>query len=422
MTEVTGPHAATHRQRGAPCAPIKLVVALTHPIQYYAPWFAFIDANCPAVSLEVVYATEPSAAQQGAGFGSAFHWDVPLRDGYQSSVMRQAAGASSLHYDRFLGLDVPELAQAVLDREPDVVLVPGWHSITYVRVLRACRNAGIPVLYRGDSNLLTRRRGWKRRAWAARTGFMLRHYAAYLSVGQRATEYLRSFRIAAERIFGSPHCVDNSFFAAHAAPWDAPDARLRGRSEMGVRPDEFVVLFVGKLEPNKRLRDVILAMAAAGGEYHLFVAGAGEEQASMQAFARETGVRVTWLGFVNQSALGRVYRLSDCLVLPGPETWGLVVNEALATGLPCVVSDAAGCGPDLITPAMTGECYPCGDAPALARALARVRDGVRRGLITRRACTDRADQYSFRQATDGILAASQFVLGAPRQLVAPPHS
>jgi glycosyltransferase involved in cell wall biosynthesis len=80
------------------------------------------------------------------------------------------------------------------------------------------------------------------------------------------------------------------------------------------------------------------------------------------------------MGFVNQSELPAVYASADVLVLPsdGQETWGLVVNEAMACGIPAIVSDAVGCGPDLIEPGLTGATFPLGDVAALASAIERV--------------------------------------------------
>ena len=67
---------------------IKLSVVLTHPIQYYASWFRYIEANAPTIALTVVHATEPTPDQQGVGFDRAFTWDVPLTAGYRSHTVR----------------------------------------------------------------------------------------------------------------------------------------------------------------------------------------------------------------------------------------------------------------------------------------------------------------------------------------------
>ena len=77
------------------------------------------------------------------------------------------------------------------------------------------------------------------------------------------------------------------------------------------------------------------------------------------------------LGFINQAEMPCWYGCGDILALPSDlEHWGLVVNEGMACGLIPVVSDAVGCGPDLV--AGIGEVFPAGDVDALADALGRV--------------------------------------------------
>ncbi|WP_425507198.1 glycosyltransferase family 4 protein [Thermomonas carbonis] len=78
-------------------------------------------------------------------------------------------------------------------------------------------------------------------------------------------------------------------------------------------------------------------------------------------------------GFLNQSEITAAYAAADCLVLPSDhgETWGLVVNEAMACGLPALVSDQVGCAVDLIVAGHTGDVFPCGDVAALSAMLAR---------------------------------------------------
>jgi glycosyltransferase involved in cell wall biosynthesis len=77
------------------------------------------------------------------------------------------------------------------------------------------------------------------------------------------------------------------------------------------------------------------------------------------------------VGFLNQLEISRAYVAADCLVLPSDagETWGLVVNEALASGLPCVASDACGCAEDLVAVLGEHHCFRCGDVDGLASAI-----------------------------------------------------
>jgi len=89
--------------------PIRLTVVQTHPVQYYAPWFRHIAARCPELDLTVLYATAPTAAQQGVGFGVSFQWDTPLVEGYRCRILRAARPRESVHSERFWGLDVPAI-------------------------------------------------------------------------------------------------------------------------------------------------------------------------------------------------------------------------------------------------------------------------------------------------------------------------
>ena len=141
----------------------------------------------------------------------------------------------------------------------------GWQSITLLRALWACRRRGIPALYRGDSHRGSGPHDWRRPLWALRTWALLRGFSGYLSVGKRAREYLRSFGVPSARIFASPHAVDNTYFAATAAPHQDVAARARARAAHGFGPDDFVVLFVGKIEAKKRQEDIIAAVAALAG-------------------------------------------------------------------------------------------------------------------------------------------------------------
>ncbi len=386
-------------------APIRLTAVLTHPVQYYAPWFRFVAKHCPEIDLTILYAVQPTPEQQGVGFGRSFQWDVPLTDGYRCRILRSTRPGESVDSNRFWGLNVPEIGAAIRESRPDVVLIPGWHSITLLRALWACRRQGVPVLYRGDTNLGARPPGWRRPLWELRTRALLSAFDGYLSVGQRAREYLRRFGVSGSRIWQASHCVDNEFFARAAAPHQSLAGRAAARAAWGFAPGDFVVLFVGKLERVKRPLDLIRGAACVEPHPRLLMVGGGELEDECRAEAQRLGVDAAWAGFLNQSELGRAYAAADCLALPGSESWGLVVNEALATGLPCVVSDRVGSASDLVTPGRTGEIYRAGDARALGAALDRVREKSWAGHNWFAACRERAAEHSIERASDGLLQA-----------------
>jgi glycosyltransferase involved in cell wall biosynthesis len=280
----------------------------------------------------------------------------------------------------------------------------------YLHALYYCRRHRIPVLFRGDTHLGNCPPGWRSPIWRARTRLLLSAYSGYLAVGTRVREYLQSFGIPESRIFNVPHCVDSQFFAAQAAPHQSPEARVELRQSFGLNGHDFVVLFVGKLEEKKRPGDVLDAVARLGQGVSVLLVGAGELGESLRANAERLNVRLVSTGFLNQSQIGKAYAAADCLVLPSDrETWGLVVNEAMATGLPCIVSDRVGCAPDLVKSGETGEIFRSGDVVDLASALQRVRNQNEQGYDWSATCRSRASLFSFEKATRGLLAACQSV-------------
>ena len=156
----------------------------------------------------------------------------------------------------------------------------------------------------------------------------------------------------------------------------------------------------------KHPADLLLAAARVKSvPVEVTFAGAGDLEPELKEIARREGVNASFTGFRNQSELPAVYAGADLLVLPsdGLETWGLVVNEAMACGLPAIVSDAVGCGPDLVETGKTGAIFPLGDVSALADAIETVL-----GLdpeATRRHVIARVDRYSPAACALGIVRA-----------------
>ncbi|MDP1569795.1 MAG: glycosyltransferase family 4 protein [Vicinamibacterales bacterium] len=386
--------------------PFRVTFVLTHPSQYMAPWFRDMAATRDDVVVSVLYGTEPTPEAQAAGFGGAFAWDVPLREGYTSRVLSPALASLDLHADGFSRVDAPGLGDAIAETRPDAVVVPGWHAAIYLRAMAECQARGVPAIYRGDSTLLSGPGGWRRPLWRVHTRRRLHRYDAWLAVGAHARDYLASFGVPEPLVFASPHAVDNARFAGAAGVAQVPERRAAVRAAFGIAADARVVLFAGKLSSHKRPRDLIRAAARTSRPVHLLFAGAGPDEAACRALAAEAGVAASFAGFLNQSRMPEAFAAADCLALPSvSETWGLVVNEALASGVPCVVSDGVGCAPDLIDGTQTGRVVPRGDLDALARALDDTLEAALAGPAVAEACRARAEGFTFRHASDGVVAA-----------------
>jgi glycosyltransferase involved in cell wall biosynthesis len=375
---------------------LRIGFLVSHPIQYYAPIFRELARHC---DLTVFYAHRQTAEQQArAGFGVAFDWDVDLLSGYRSHFLENVAARPST--DRFRGCDTPGIARAIAEGQFDAFIVPGWALLCYWQAMRACRRSGVPVLVRGDSQLAGLRSLAVRLAKALVFPWLLRRFDGFLYVGQRNREYLLHYGAPADRLFFSPHCVDNDAFRTAAEAARRSQARMPGTRRL---------LFVGKLVERKHPLDLVRAAArvrSPGGVLEVAFAGSGELASSLEQAAAAAGLPAVFHGFVNQSALPAIYSAADVLVLPsdGLETWGLVVNEAMSCNLPAVVSDAVGCGPDLVEPGVTGATFPLGDVAALAKAIETVLSLDPQQTAVRLA--ERMTVYSPARAAQGIMEAA----------------
>jgi glycosyltransferase involved in cell wall biosynthesis len=379
---------------------MRLGILATHPIQYHAPLF---QALAERLDLQVYYAHRQTAeGQAAAGFGVAFEWDVPLLEGYSYAFLHNRAsdpdvGSSS-------GCDTPEIAHIIARERFDAFLVSGWYNRSYRQAIRACWRTGTPLMIRGDSQLLTPRSVVKRLAKEVLFRWFIPRFDRYLVVGERSREYYLHYGADPERMHFVPHFVDNTWFSTRAR------ATRSGalRAELGLSDDTLLLLFVGKFIEEKRPADLFHAAAhlrQSGVDARAVYIGSGPMEETLRTQSSELGVTAHLLGFKNQSELPHYYAGADVLVLPSEsETWGLVVNEAMACGLPAVVSDQVGCAPDLIEPGRTGDIFPVGDTPALANAIARLRP-VLRLQRTKRALVAKMQLYSLETATEGVMEA-----------------
>ncbi|MBV9480974.1 MAG: glycosyltransferase family 4 protein [Acidobacteria bacterium] len=236
----------------------------------------------------------------------------------------------------------------------------------------------------------------------------LRQFDGFLSVGERNREYLIHCGVPPKLIFSSPHFVDNEWFAARAAA--ARKWRDSIRGQWLADESIFVVLFVGKFIPKKRPLDLVKALGLLvrkGLRMTAVFVGAGELEKEMRDLVEEQKVQARFEGFRNQTELPQFYASADTLVLPsdGGETWGLVVNEAMACGLPAIVSDAVGCASDLIDEGKTGFTFPKGDYVQLANHLDQLATMKAQNLIHRKWLADKVANYSIQAAMNGILHA-----------------
>jgi glycosyltransferase involved in cell wall biosynthesis len=255
---------------------------------------------------------------------------------------------------------------------PDVVLCGGYNYVASWQALLWSRLKQVPFLLWSESNLQDLRRGH------AVVEFIkdefLSRCSGFVVPGCSAREYLRAHKIREELIFVAPNAVDNEFFATSAS-----EARQNGvmrRAELGL-PERYF-LFVGRLVREKGVFELLSAYAkldhAIREQVGLVLVGDGGERAPLEAFASTiSSGSIKFAGFAQREQLSSYYALAEALVLPTyTDPWGLVVNEAMASGLPVIVSNVAGCAADLVVENWNGLLTPPRDESSLAAAMAKI--------------------------------------------------
>ena len=387
-----------------------LGIIQTHPVQYHAPIFRALQQRF-GIPVTAIYGSDCSVVgYHDLEFGETIAWDTDLLSGYTSVFLSQVAKA---------GAGAPEdvsprgLRKALAHAGPKAVLLmghsPHFHGFYQTAFFHAWR-ARIPILLHVESTDHVRPRsrihGWMRDRVSQ---WFYRRCARLLYVGQRTHQHCQRLGCPDGHLVSSPYGVDTTPFH-----WDeAARARFRPRvrQRLGLAESQRALLFSGKLSQRKGVDLLLQAVqqlpsAIREGIAVLFM-GNGELRETLERLAHgPPSVNTLFLGFQNQTDLSQYYQAADLLVLPSrhSETWGLVVNEALHHGLPCVVSDAVGCAPDLIEPGVTGEICQSGSAKSLALGIERALRLSGRPDIRAR-CRQKMSGFALEHSAAGIAEA-----------------
>jgi glycosyltransferase involved in cell wall biosynthesis len=373
----------------------RLAVVLSHPVQYYSPWFRWISANTD-LHLRVFYLWDGGVKPtRDPHFQHTFAWDVDLLSGYEHEFIPNLARNPGTHH--FQGLHNPELIPRLKAWGPSSILLFGYAFRSHLGLIA---KPPASLIFRGDSHLL----GHPSPSWIKRVvlRWIYSRCCAVTYVGQANHDYFRVFGVPESKLHFVPHCVDDSRFTR--TPEILAKAREL-RKKLGLL-DKKIILFAGKLVPAKAPAALLNAFFELGesGAALVFV-GEGSERSRLETIAAtRPDLTVCFLPFANQSEMPSRYAMADIFALPSGgryETWGLAINEAMHMGVPCLVSDRVGCQQDLVTEGETGWVFSAGNPGALARALHRALASVPAGM--RAGIAARISGYTYKKATEGLL-------------------
>ena len=389
----------------------RLAIVASHVIQYQDPFFRLL-AREPEIDLTVLYCSDAGVTTyRDADMGSTLRWDLDLLQGYGHRFLFNFARDSNRGWTRHLN---PGIVPALMrGRYQMVIFMVGWGSVTAMAGIFTCLVAGIPFFLYGDSSFPPPETGFRSRLRARLLRALFRRASGFMISGVLNGEYYRQYGANPERFFLLPWAVDNQRF--QQASRLTAGARQALRAELEIPADRVLFLFSAKLVPRKDPLTLLRAyqrMRNASRAAVLFV-GEGELRPSLQSYAEEHGLDgVHFAGFVNQSALPKYYGLSDVFVLPSTyEPRGAVINEAMASGLPLIVTDRCGSIGDIVLDGDNAFIYPAGDESALAALMDRLtEDGALRNQMARRS-GELIGGWTYARGVQGVRAAMEWNAG-----------
>lgn len=229
------------------------------------------------------------------------------------------------------------------------IICCGWDSLTYLYAFWFCKQNNIRFTLWSGSTVFEK--SFLRTVSLPLVKFIISNTDDYIAYGVKAKEYLIGLGAKENRLKIFLNSVDVKFFHQEAVKLKKAKSLLR--KKYNIDKNDTVLLYVGQLIKRKGLKELIGGfekISFSNKRITLVIVGEGKLGKEIESFINDRPeVKIRLLGYLGYNKLPEAYALADVLILPSKEeVWGLVVNEALASGIPVLVSKFAGCVPDLV--------------------------------------------------------------------------
>lgn len=378
-----------------------------HPIPYQAPIFKKAGQH-NQLDVTVLYADSLGVELNFIpGFNTTLKWDIPLLDGYKYIFFKNY---SKKRITGFFSRINPGIFWYVLRNDFQVLLVHGHFTFSAWLVYFAGKISGKKIIIRGEAIPKKESMGLKKTLGR----FFLRQYLKYADAimysCSRNKLYWLSHKVSEDKMFFIPCAVDNVQLQKDRL--ELLPEQKNTRATLGIRDDDFVVLFCSRFTNRKRPLDLIEAVASMemSNIIILFV-GDGPERKKMEIASKEKNIRAIFTGFVNQSQLPRYYNIANCYaILSEYDASPKTLNEALNFSLPIICSNMVGTSDDLVKHNHNGFIIKVGDIKEIGHYLKKLSKSRQLVLKMGKLSEDLVRDWNFDRNAEAIFKACSFVL------------
>ncbi len=438
----------------------KFFIFLSHPIHYHTSVYKIL-AQSKDIDLTVYFYSNFGL---GKHFDPQFKTEIDFQkedilEGYKYVFLKNLSKVRNFKFFDFINYEIPKI---IWREKPDYVLVNSWAYFSDWLVVLACLFSKTKLCLRSENPL---RHEFKKPKWKIFIkkiilGFLFKRVNLFFYIGEENKKFLKFYGVDENKMIFTPYAVDNDYFQKEYEK--LKNKREELRKELNIPNDAIVILFVGKLIPKKRPLDLLKAyenvirnirikesnlfvnsdkfVSHSDYSIHLIFVGEGPLREELENYSKKiytnynnnsdsfvnsdkfvysdysnnsdkfglnSDYGIHFAGFVSQKEISKYYTLADIFVLPSDigETWGLVVNEAMNFGLPIIISDMVGCGPDLVKHGENGFIFKTGDINVLSKYLLKLilskNDLINYGLKSK----EIIKEYSYQKSAENILKA-----------------
>ncbi len=281
------------------------------------------------------------------------------------------------HFDNFKGVFLKgktfrghrfcvEIKKVIKSGNFDKIICGNFTSPTGMIAIRYMRKKKIKYWLESDGGFAKNGKGFREKL----KKYLIKGAEGYLSTGKAHDAYYLAYGAEKERIHRYPFTSIHESYVEKSV--SSAEEKLILRKKLQI-PEEKVVLAIGQFIPRKGF-DVLLKAAIELPKNVGFYFVGGTPTKEYLDLREENGLfNVHFVGFKDKQALKEYYRAADVFVLPTREDiWGLVVNEAMANGLPVITTDKCVAGLELVKEGENGYLVPTDDVKALKQAIEKV--------------------------------------------------
>lgn len=336
-------------------------------VAIWIDWYAYHIARFRGIQANPELAGSVQGIELVGGIG--VHAGLRFREGLPSDIPVETLMPDSSWHEANKFVLAAKLWRSLSRFDPEVVLIPGYYTLPAVAAALWARLHGRKSVLMTESTEGDHKRSWWREALK---GSLLRVLFNWAIAGGKAhLRYLEKLGFPGRRIGQFYDVVDNRYLKETVNGLRRESARITG---LPLR----YFLYVGRLSEEKNVGRLLaewITYRNGGGVWPLVIVGAGPETEALRTAALRSPYfeDVHFAGHRSFRELPAFYAFAGCFVLPSTrEPWGLVVNEAMASGLPVLVSNRCGCAEDLVDRGQNGFTFDPFEEGELATLLARM--------------------------------------------------